>query len=51
MSLFPCPRCNAPITEDEYIGANFQISPPSQFYHCKNCGEIIKKPIEKKVKA
>jgi len=48
-SFFSCPKCNTPVTEDEYIGANFQIN--VRFYHCKNCGEIIKKPIEKKVKA
>jgi len=44
-ALFPCPRCNAPVTEGEYIGANFQLD--ARFYHCKNCGEIIKKPIKK----
>ena len=42
--LFPCPRCNAPVTENEYRGANLQ----SRFYHCKHCGEIIKKPTETK---
>jgi len=44
--LFRCPRCNAPITNTEYIGADPQLS--ARFYRCGNCGEIIKKPIKAK---
>ena len=39
--LFPCPRCDAPITEDEYMSIPIT---EQRFYHCKKCGEIIKKP-------
>lgn len=44
--LFNCPRCGAPITHYQYIGAdpNHNV----RYYHCEKCGQIIRKPIEKR---
>lgn len=46
VALFNCPRCQAPITYLQYVGAdpNHKV----RYYHCEKCGEIIRRPIKKR---